>query len=77
MQRWLDVARLRLRSLVHRDRVDDELDRELRAHLEAQVEENIARGMPPADARRVALSKLIIRSVSAKQQPRRKAAALR
>ncbi len=53
--RWVDVVRLRLRSLFRRERVESELDRELRAHVEAQVEENVARGMSPADARRAAL----------------------
>ena len=56
LRRWFDVLRLRLRSLVRHDRMDAELDRELRSHLEHQVEENIARGMSPAEARRVAVS---------------------
>lgn len=50
MLRWLDVLRLRLRSLFKRQRVDDELDRELRFHLEQLTQENIARGMSPQDA---------------------------
>ncbi|HUQ83019.1 MAG TPA: ADOP family duplicated permease [Gemmatimonadaceae bacterium] len=53
--RWLDVLRLRIRSLVYRERVDDELDRELRAHVEQQVEEHIANGMTPEAARLAAL----------------------
>ena len=56
MPRWMDVIRLRARSLVRRQRLDDELDRELRAHLEHQIEENIARGMSPPEARRAAVS---------------------
>jgi predicted permease len=52
--RWLDVIWLRIRSLTRRGRVESELDRELRAHLEAMVEENVARGMSLADARRAA-----------------------
>ena len=32
-----------------------ELDEELRFHLDAQVEENIAAGMSPSEARRIAL----------------------
>ena len=56
MQRWIDVMRSRVRAIVHRGRADAELDRELRAHIEYQVEENLARGMSPAEARRVALN---------------------
>jgi predicted permease len=53
--RWLDVIRLRIRSLARRGRVESELDRELQAHLDALVEENVTRGMAPADARRAAI----------------------
>jgi predicted permease len=56
MRRLFDVVRLRARSLFRRSRADEELDRELRAHLEYQVEENMARGMSAADARRAAVS---------------------
>jgi hypothetical protein len=35
-----------------------DLDTELRFHLEQQMEENLAAGMPPAEARRAALRKL-------------------
>jgi putative ABC transport system permease protein len=56
MWRWLDILRLRVRSLVRREQLDAELDRELRAHLDLQIEENLARGMSPAEARRAALS---------------------
>jgi predicted permease len=53
--RWLHVIRLRIRSLIHRDRVDSELDRELRAHVEQQIDEHIAAGMTPEAARLAAL----------------------
>src|SRR5262245_30844214 len=56
MQRLLDVIRLRARSLFRTHRVDAELDRELRAHLAYQIDENIANGMSPEEARRVALA---------------------
>jgi hypothetical protein len=52
-RRWIDVGRLRLRSLVRRARVESELDRELRAHLDAMIAENLERGMSPVEARRV------------------------
>jgi putative ABC transport system permease protein len=56
LSRWIDVIRLRARSILRRGVLDAELDRELRAHLEHQVAENIARGMAPDVARRAALS---------------------
>ena len=56
MSRWLHVILLRVGSLVRRRRLDAELDRELRDHLEHQIEENVASGMSPSEARRAALS---------------------
>ena len=53
--RWWGVARMRLRSWLSRKRVETELDKELRYHLERQVEENIAAGMPVGEARLAAL----------------------
>lgn len=54
--RFLDVARQRLRSLFSRERADRELDRELRTHIDAHVEELVAHGTAPDEARRIALS---------------------
>jgi len=56
MLRWLDVIRLRVRSFFGRSRADADLDRELRAHLDLQVEENVARGMTRDEAKRMAVS---------------------
>jgi len=53
--RWLDIVRMRLRSLFQRDSVEHELDEELRFHLDLQVQQNIAAGMKPAEARYAAL----------------------
>jgi putative ABC transport system permease protein len=53
--RWFDIIRLRARSLVLRERVEAELDRELRSHLEYQIEENLSRGMTAEQARYEAL----------------------
>jgi predicted permease len=58
LRRTWDIVRMRLRSLARRNRVEEDLDKELRFHLEQQVEENLAAGMPPAEARRAALCKL-------------------
>ena len=53
--RWFDIIRLRARSLVLRDRVEAEIDRELQAHLEYHIEENVGRGMTLEQARNEAL----------------------
>jgi hypothetical protein len=45
----------RLATLFRRDRREADLDDELRFHLEAAIEENVARGMDPAAARTAAL----------------------
>lgn len=49
---------LRLRSLFRRRRVDDELDEELRYHLERKIEDGIAAGLTTEEARRQALIEL-------------------
>ena len=53
-QRWLYTFPLRLRSLFRRDQVEQELDEELRYHLERKTNEFIAAGLLPADARHAA-----------------------
>jgi predicted permease len=58
MARWLIVGRMRLRSLLRRGRVDQELDKELRFHLDREAEQNLAAGMTPEQARRAALRRL-------------------
>jgi predicted permease len=45
----------RLRSFFRKDRVESELDAELRFHLEKQVELNLQRGMNPREARYAAM----------------------
>jgi len=52
--RSADIVRLRLRSLFQRSRVEAELAAELRFHLDQQIEENIAAGMSPEEARHAA-----------------------
>src|SRR5262249_11364937 len=52
---WFYSVPLRLRSLFSRARVEQELDEELRYHIERQIEENIAKGQTPEDARYAAL----------------------
>src|SRR6266542_1986534 len=55
IKHWLYTIPLRLRSLFRRKQVEQELDEELRYHIERQIEENISRGMTPDEARYAAL----------------------
>ena len=57
MSRLRDSA-VRLANLFRRERIERELDAELQAYLELDVEENIRRGMAPKEARRAALARL-------------------
>ena len=57
MSRLRDSA-VRLVNLFRRERIERELDAELRAYLELDVEENLRRGMAPKEARRTALARL-------------------
>ena len=50
--------RLRLRSLLRRDRVEEELDEELRFHLDRLTDEHVAAGLAPTEARHAALREM-------------------
>jgi putative ABC transport system permease protein len=43
-----------LRNLFRRERVEQNLDEEIRSYLDALIDEKVAAGMPPAEARRAA-----------------------
>lgn len=53
--RLLEHFRHRLRAVFQKQRLDQDLDAELSFHLERQVEENLAAGMGPQEARLAAL----------------------
>ncbi len=53
--KWFNLLRDRLRALRQRDDVINDIDREMRTHVELQTEENIKAGMSPAAAREQAL----------------------
>jgi predicted permease len=55
LDHWLYTIPLRLRSLLGRQRQDEDLDEELRDHIERQTEENQSRGMGEEEARLAAL----------------------
>ena len=58
IEHWIYTVPLRLRSLFHRRAVEQELDDELHYHLERKVEEYVARGLDPTEARRTALREM-------------------
>src|SRR5215470_2067645 len=51
----LNKLRLRLRALFFKSKMEEELDDEVRFHLEREIEENIVRGMTPEEARSAAM----------------------
>src|ERR1035438_5149610 len=53
--RLASILYMRFRSLFSRAKVEQDLDEELRYHLERQIEEDVAAGMSREDARRAAL----------------------
>src|SRR5579859_2636057 len=55
IEHWWYTARLRLRSILLRNRVERELDEELRFHLEHKIAEGIANGLSPKEARYAAM----------------------
>jgi predicted permease len=55
LEHWRFTVPLRLRSLLRRNRVEHELDEELQFHLEHKIEEGIAGGLTPREARDAAL----------------------
>src|SRR5215470_11652114 len=58
LKHWYYAIPLRLRSLFRRSQVEQELDEELRYHIERQTEELITKGMAPEEARYAALRAL-------------------
>jgi predicted permease len=56
--RWIDKTVARLRALLARARVERELDAELQFHLDREIEENLAAGLRPDEARAAAIRSL-------------------
>ena len=52
--RWKQELTFIIRRLIHRRRAERELDEEIRAHLEMEIERNIADGMSPEKAQQAA-----------------------
>ncbi len=54
---WFNVLVARILALVHRDAVIEDIDEELRIHVEMDIEANVERGMSLDEARRSALAR--------------------
>jgi hypothetical protein len=54
-ERWFYALPLTLRTLFRRRQADEELDEEIRYHLEQQIQEHIAKGLTPELARTTVL----------------------
>src|SRR2546426_135996 len=52
---WWRKFQLRLRALFQKRKFDEEMDDEMRSHIEMQTQENIESGMNPEEARYAAL----------------------
>ena len=57
--KWFNVLRDRIRALRQREKVINDIDREMRSHLELQVEANIRAGMSPHEARAQAMARAL------------------
>jgi hypothetical protein len=55
---WMQTLVSRIRTWLSPRRVDQEFEQELQTHLDLLTQENIGRGMVPAEARRAALLRL-------------------
>src|SRR5215217_4918126 len=53
--KWFNILRDRVRALRQREAVIDDIDREMRSHVELQVEANLKAGMSPEEAREKAM----------------------
>jgi len=52
---WLQEFRLRFRARVQKQKLDVQMDEEMRSHIEMQARENIEAGMTPEEGRYSAL----------------------
>src|SRR3954466_11500776 len=54
--KWFNLLRVRLRALFHRETIIDEIDEEMRLHLELEKSAHLARGMSESEAHRTAVA---------------------
>src|SRR3954470_10466340 len=55
IERWLSTLPLKIRELFRRRQIEQELDEEIRYHLDRKIEQHVAQGLTPADAPPAAL----------------------
>ncbi len=55
LERWWTTLRLRLRTLLRRGQMQHELDDEMQFHLDHLIDDGLARGLSPTEARAAAL----------------------
>jgi putative ABC transport system permease protein len=53
--KWLNILKARLRALVRREAVIEDIEEEMRSHVEMETQANIERGMRPEEAKAAAL----------------------
>jgi predicted permease len=58
IRRWLSSFPLRVRTLFQKRHAEEELDEELRFHLDSQVEQLVSQGMSASEARSIAMKSL-------------------
>src|SRR5215467_7152870 len=59
MMEWFNILMARLRAIFRRESVLQDIEEELRVHVEMETETNIKRGMPPDEARAAALISVV------------------
>ncbi|MFN8093184.1 MAG: permease prefix domain 1-containing protein [Vicinamibacteria bacterium] len=74
-ERFVQSVRFRLRALFRRARVEEELDEELRDHLEREAQALVERGVAPEEARRAA--RLALGGVESQKEACREARGVR
>src|SRR5262245_66393734 len=55
LEHWRYIVPLRLRSLLRREQVEQELDEELRYHVDRNIDEYIDKGLTPEEAQSAAM----------------------
>src|SRR5918995_1327661 len=57
--RWLLQLKLRMRSLAQRSRIEQEIDEEFEFHLDQRIEQEIAAGRSPDEAKAIAMRSMV------------------
>ena len=74
LKRWFVTLPLKFRSLFQRNQVEQELDEEVRYHIERKTQELIAKGLSPEEAKYAAVR--VMRGVDQRKEECRDARGL-